>query len=97
MFAFKWLRQDHINALELRAIIQALEWRVFHRKEEKLRVFHLTDSYVCMSVISKGRSSSAMLKPLLQRLSALLLAFDLYLLVGHVESLDNPTDHDSRV
>ena len=97
VFAFKWLRKDHINALELRSIIHALEWRVFHRKEERLRVFHLTDSYVCMSVVSKGRSSSAMLKPLLQRLGALLLAFDLYLLIGHVESLDNPTDHDSRV
>ena len=96
VFACKWTRVDHINSLELRAILQTLEWRVFHRKESCLRLVHLTDSYVCMSVVSKGRSSSAMLKPLLQRLSAVLLAFDLYLLVGHVESLDNPIDHDSR-
>ena len=49
-----------------------------------------------MSVISKGRSSSQMLRPLLARLTALLLAFDLYLVVSHVESSENPTDDASR-
>ena len=49
-----------------------------------------------MSIIAKGRTSSRMLKPLLARLSTLLLAFDIYLIVIHVESSDNPTDHDSR-
>jgi hypothetical protein len=37
-----------------------------------------------------------MLKPLLSRLATALLAWDLYLIVSHVESLDNPTDSDSR-
>lgn len=96
VFAYKWSRWDHINNLEVRAIIHAIEWRVKHLKECHLRVFHLTDSYIAMSVISKGRSSSQMLKPLLARLATLLLAFDLYLIVSHVESSENPTDHDSR-
>jgi hypothetical protein len=73
-----------------------MEWRIKHLKEHELRVFHLTDSYICMSIISKGRTSSAMLKRLLARLAALLLAFDLYLIVVHIESTSNPTDHDSR-
>ena len=96
VFAYKWKRGDHINSLELRSIIHAVEWRVLHRGEAHCRLVHLTDSYICMSIISKSRSSSAMLKPLLGRLAALLMTFDLFLLVGHVESLDNPTDHDSR-
>ena len=96
VFAYRWSRDDHINSLELRSLIHAVEWRVKHLKERATRLFHLTDSYVVMSICSKGRTSSRMLKPLLQRLSALLLAFDLYLLVAHVESSENPTDNASR-
>ena len=96
VFAYKWNKHDHINNLELRAIIHAIEWRVSHLKEIHHRIFHLTDSYICMSIISKGRSSSKMLKPLLCRLGAVLITFDLYLVVSHVESTENPTDHDSR-
>ena len=96
VFSYRWGKADHINGLELRSIIHAIEWRIKHVKEESLRIFHLTDSYVSMSVISKGRSSSKMLKPLLVRLSALLMAFDLYVVISHVESSDNPTDEASR-
>ena len=96
VFAYRWGKSEHINSLELRSIIHSMEWRIKHLKEHELRVFHLTDSYICMSIISKGRTSSAMLKRLLARLAALLLAFDLYLIVVHIESTSNPTDHDSR-
>jgi len=37
-----------------------------------------------------------MLKPLLARLAVALLAWDLQLIVTHVESSENPTDNDSR-
>ena len=61
------------------------------------RIFHLTDSYVCMSVIGKGRSGS-------KKLGFLFLGssthcswpFDLYLVIGHVESSQNPTDEASQ-
>jgi hypothetical protein len=96
VFAYRWSRSDHINSLELRSIVHAIEWRVKHLKEAQIRIFHLSDSYVAMSVISKGRSSSKMLRPLLVRLAVLLMAFDLYLVVSHVESSENPTDHASR-
>lgn len=95
-FAYKWRRADHINSLELRSIIHAVEWRIRHFKECNCRIFHVTDSYVCMSIIAKGRSSSKMLRPLLQRLAAWLITFNLFLLVSHVESVDNPTDAASR-
>ena len=96
VFAYRWGKQEHINSLELRAILHSVEWRINHLKECVVRVFHLTDSYICMSVIGKGRSSSQMLQPLLKRLAALLMAYDLYLCTCHVESLDNPTDKASR-
>ena len=96
VFAYKWSRPDHINSLELRSIVHSLEWRIRHLKECHVRVFHLTDSYVAMSVIAKGRSSARLLKPLLSRLAAALLAWDIQLIVSHVESSENPTDHDSR-
>ena len=96
VFACKWSRADHINSLELRSIIHSVEWRINHLKESHARIFHLTDSYVAMSIISKGRTSSRMLQPLLQRLAIALLAWDLYLAVSHVESVDNPTDEASR-
>eukprot|EP00438_Fugacium_kawagutii_P000234 Skav212279 [mRNA] locus=scaffold732:326080:334230:- [translate_table: standard] len=69
-FAYKWKKSDHINSLELRSIVHAVEWRVRHLKDHNCRVFHVSDSYVCMSIVSKGRSSSRMLRPLLQRLAA---------------------------
>ena len=96
VFKFRFKRADHINSLELRSIIQAVEWRITHKKEVQTRIFHLTDSYVCMSIIGKGRSSSEMLQFLLKRLSADLLFANIYLLSVHVASLDNPTDHASR-
>ena len=95
-FAYRWQKKEHINALELRSLIHALEYRVYHFKEVSARVFHLTDSYVVMSVVSKGRSSSSILKPLLRRLSALVLSYGLFVVVAHVESTENPTDAASR-
>ena len=96
VFAVKWKRPDHINNLELRAILLSIEWRINHLKETSVRLVHLTDSYVSMSVIGKGRSSSKMLQPLLRRLAAMVMAFDLYVYTGHVESTENPTDEASR-
>lgn len=96
VFAYRWSRADHINSLELRSIVHSIEYRIRHLQEAHMRIVHLSDSYIAISIISKGRTSSRMLRPLLRRLSAALLAFDLYLVMGHVESSENPTDHDSR-
>ncbi len=97
LFAYRWKKKDHINGLELRAILHAIIFRIRHHKEADLRIFHITDSYVCMSVVSKGRSSSIMLRHLLRRLSCWLLAFQLQLVIMHVESTENPTDEQSRL
>lgn len=96
VFAYRWSRPDHINSLELRSIIHSIEYRIKHLRESHMRIFHLSDSYIAISIIAKGRSSSRMLRPLLRRLTAALLVYGLYLIMGHVESTENPCDHDSR-
>ena len=70
--------------------------RVERINEVNIRFVHLTDSYVCMSVISKGRSSSVMLMDTMRKLAALQLGFNLYPILIHVESTDNPTDDASH-
>eukprot|EP00438_Fugacium_kawagutii_P011483 Skav211701 [mRNA] locus=scaffold1535:220625:222286:+ [translate_table: standard] len=96
VFSCHWGRREHNNRLEMRAILLALKWRATHLKEVDLRFTHLTDSYVCLSIISKGRTSSVMLTSVLRRIAAWALAFGLYPVLGHVESTENPTDSASR-
>ena len=95
-FQVHWQFTEHINCLELEAILISIKHCVSHCKLSVSRIFHITDSYVCMSVIAKGRSSSRMLGRKLRHLTAYLLAYDLQLIVGHVDSIDNPTDAASR-
>lgn len=88
--------KDQINSLELRAILLTLRWRALHLKESNVRFSHLTDSYVCMSIVSKGRTSSVALRRVLRKVAAWLLAYNLQMTLVHVESTDNPTDAASR-
>eukprot|EP00438_Fugacium_kawagutii_P005608 Skav201437 [mRNA] locus=scaffold201:440319:446233:- [translate_table: standard] len=48
---------EHINALELRAILTSLKWRVEHKLHHGRRFIHLTDSLVCLHSLTRGRSS----------------------------------------
>lgn len=96
VFSCRWCRREHINRLEMRSILLALRWRVTHLKEVSVRFTHLTDSYVCMSIISKGRTSSVMLTSVLRHIAAWAIAFGLFPVLAHVESTENPTDEASR-
>eukprot|EP00438_Fugacium_kawagutii_P010590 Skav221627 [mRNA] locus=scaffold4037:51236:58385:+ [translate_table: standard] len=45
---WQWtLGAEHINALELRAILTSIRWRLEHQHEVGTRMVHLTDSMVC--------------------------------------------------
>ena len=96
VFRCKWGIKEHINSLELRSILLAIRYHIARRSAVSTRIFHLTDSYVCMSIIGKGRSGSKKLTYVLRQLNSLLLGFDSYLVLGHVESSQNPTDEASR-
>ena len=95
-FRVTWKIREHINKLELRSILLAVQFRVNHHQETNMRIFHISDSYVCLSIIGKGRTGSKQLTKVLKKLNALLLAHGLTLVVGHVESTMNPTDGASR-
>ena len=97
LFRFRWQSYEHINSLELRTILQAIRYHVSHRHCSHVRLCHVTDSYVCMSIIAKGRTSSKLLAQTLRRINAYLLAFGIYCILGHVESSQNPTDEASRI
>ena len=96
IFATRWKYSEHINSLEIRAIYLTLLWKLRQRKFVCRRMFHVTDSYVAMSILSKGRTSSKALQPLVRKLCALLLAAQTQLILAHVDSSENPTDEGSR-
>ena len=96
IFQSRWQFAQHINVLEARAIYLSLLWKARCLVLANRRNLHLTDSYVCLSVLAKGRTSSKQLHPVISKVSALLLAAGSYLALCHVDSADNPTDEGSR-
>lgn len=87
---------EHINVLELRAILHTLEWRARTSIFHSCRFLHLSDSQVCLGVLTKGRSSSRKVNRLLRRVCSLCIALDLYPLWAWIESRLNPADEPSR-
>jgi hypothetical protein len=86
---------DHINALELRAILLGLLWLVSCRIVDR-RVPLLTDSMVCLGALNKGRTSAPTLSRVLSTVAALCLGAGLILLPAHVPTALNPADGPSR-
>ena len=80
----------------MRSILLSLKYYVHHLRAYNARIVHITDSYVCMSILGKGRTASGKLAWTVRQINAILLMFNLQLLVAHVESTKNPTDHASR-
>ena len=94
---WKWTRGgDHINVLELRAILTALRWRIGHQHHIGYKIIHLTDSLVCLHALTRGRSSSRKLRRTLCRINALLLASSSQGLWAYVHTDQNPADKPSR-
>jgi hypothetical protein len=86
----------HLNMLEALAVLVAAKWRTRSTSELNRRWFHLTDSQVCQSAISRGRSKSDGLNSFVRKLNALLLAAHSTLLLGYVPTDENPADAPSR-
>ena len=95
-FTTTWKGKSHINVLELETVLLGIKFQVQRYGATDMRIFQLCDSYVCMSVVSKGRSSSKQLTRVLNQISAYLLAHGLQLVMAHVDSLDNPSEAGSR-
>ena len=92
-----WARDGyHINGLELQAVQTCLEWRVGRKRHQRCRFLHLTDSLVTLHSLTRGRSSSRKLRPVLSRINALLLATDVHPIWVYVSTKQNPADRPSR-
>jgi hypothetical protein len=87
---------EHINELELYAVLVALRWRCRSRRSILCRYAHLLDSQVIQSVICKSRSSSRRLQHILTKLCSLALASCSQGAFVYVRSADNPADAPSR-
>lgn len=94
---WKWKgRGEHINGLELRAILTTLKWRITHKQHLRTRMIHLTDSLVCLHALTRGRSSSKRLRSTLCRINALLLASSSQAVWAYIHTDQNPADRPSR-
>ncbi|CAK0891073.1 unnamed protein product [Prorocentrum cordatum] len=82
----------HINVRELQAATSAIRWRARKVAQHGGRILHLVDSQVVAAIVTKGRSSSRKLQPILKRWMAVVVAADMYPLTGYVVSEDNPAD-----
>lgn len=91
-----WRDEEHINVLELRAVLLAAHWVLSHPSAVSRRVLLLVDSTVALYALWKGRSSSYPLLAVLRKIHALLLAGGLTLLTGWLPSEVNPADAPSR-
>jgi hypothetical protein len=91
-----WRAPEHINALELRAVLLAVHWLLSYPSSHLSRVSLLVDSTVTLFALWKGRSSSTRLLLILRKISALLLASGVSLLTGWLPSEVNPADRPSR-
>jgi hypothetical protein len=80
----------------LETILLGIKFQISRLHAVDQRIFQLTDSYICLSVASKGRTSSQQLTRVLNVISAHLLAFGLHLIMGHIDSAENPADDGSR-
>ncbi|CAK0906331.1 unnamed protein product, partial [Prorocentrum cordatum] len=80
----------HINVRELQAATSAIRWRARKVAQRGSRFLHLVDSQVVAAIVTRGRSSSRKLQPILKRWMAVVVAADMYPLIGYVVSEGSP-------
>ena len=66
VMSYPWKYQAHINELEARGALLALQWRLRRKKGIGKKYLHILDSVVSLSVLSKKRSSSYVLNRVIQ-------------------------------
>lgn len=94
---WKWKNLDeHINALELRAVYTCIKWRVEQLHQLNTRFVHLVDSLVSLHALTRGRSSSRKLRRTVMKINSYLLASGLQGLWAYVDTKQNPADRPSR-
>jgi hypothetical protein len=93
---FRFKRKQHINELEMLALLHYVRWRSRKVTQFGAKFVVLIDNLVTLSVAAKGRSSSKRLSRICSRLNAVCLASSIQLVLCYVRSADNPADKASR-
>lgn len=88
--------REHINNLEMRAVLCALKWRIIKQKTQRQRLVHLTDSLVCLHTLTRGRTSSRKLRRTVACINSLLLLSQNSAVWTYVHTALNPADAPSR-
>ena len=95
--SWRWTgNREHINVLEMRAVLCSLRWRLERQHKVHIKFVHLVDSQVCLHALSRCRSSSRKLRRTLLRINSLLLATGSHVLWTYVHTKQNPADAPSR-
>jgi hypothetical protein len=97
IMSYPWRYDEHINTLELRALLSAIRWSLSYPSSITSRVICMLDSSVCVFAVRKGRSSAPTIGPVMRQLSAMLLASGMSLLPIWIPSEWNPADAPSRL
>jgi hypothetical protein len=94
--SYPWHISEHINTLELRALLTALQWVLGHTHGVGSRILCWVDNATAVYVMRKGRSSAGTIAPVLRRIASLLLAAGMVANVCWIPSAANPADEPSR-
>ncbi len=96
--SFNWEKSsaEHINVLEMRAVLSTVRYKTREASSCRKRWFHLLDSQVCLSILAKGRTSSRRMTSVCESISAVLLAAGSCLFGCYVATHLNPADGPSR-
>lgn len=97
LIASRWRAAQHINVLELHAVLLALRHALSSPTSISTRLFMLVDSAVAYYTLWKGRSSSPALLPVLRQINSHLLVTGATLQPCWIPSKWNPADDPSRL
>lgn len=97
LIASRWRAAQHINVLELHAVLLALRHALSSPASISTRLFMLMDSAVAYYTLWKVRSSSPALLPVLRQINSHLLVTGATLQPCWIPSKWNPADDPSRL
>ena len=96
LLSYKWKQEAHINQLEAVAILDLLRKQARQKNNRNLKSLLLVDNSTVVGILTKGRTTSRMLRQPLRRITAVLLATSSRFVVAWVKSEWNPADGPSR-
>ena len=94
--SYKWKNPQHINVLECNSVLDYIRHAGKRGALSNTKTVFLSDSQVTIAVLTKGRSSAALLNTALRRISALCRFLNIQPYFAWVRSADNPADGPSR-